>query len=153
MPSSDKFTVSEPLTDDDFRQYYKLRFDVLRAPWGQPPGTEKDNEEVISIHACVKTSDGNIIGVCRMQDAGPGQVQLRYMAVDPNFQGKGIGKLLLDYLENKALRDGKSKIILQARENAVRFYERNGYTVTKKTHLLFGEIQHFLMEKELNQKS
>jgi hypothetical protein len=38
---------------------------------------------------------------------------------------------------------------LQARENAVAFYERNGFHVVKPSFLLFNEIQHFLMEKML----
>jgi hypothetical protein len=41
---------------------------------------------------------------------------------------------------------------LQAREKAIPFYERLGYKVVEKTHLLFGEIQHYKMRKEITPK-
>ena len=40
-------------------------------------------------------------------------------------------------------------VILQARQDAVPFYEHHGYNVVEKTFLLFDEIQHYLMRKEL----
>ena len=33
--------------------------------------------------------------------------------------------------------------------DVLQFYKNNGYEIVKKTHLLFGEIQHWLMGKEL----
>ena len=53
------------------------------------------------------------------------------------------------FLEKIALEQGVRWIILQARGNAVQFYKNNGYEIVQKTHLLFGEIQHWLMRKEL----
>jgi predicted GNAT family N-acyltransferase len=38
-------------------------------------------------------------------------------------------------------------MILQAREGAVKFYQSLGYKVIEKTYLLFGQIQHYKMEK------
>jgi predicted GNAT family N-acyltransferase len=42
----------------------------------------------------------------------------------------------------------EKNVILHAREMAVPFYERMGFQVTEKSHLLFGEIQHYLMQKK-----
>jgi predicted GNAT family N-acyltransferase len=47
------------------------------------------------------------------------------------------------------MQSGRSKIFLQARENAVPFYITMGFRVTEKTFLLFEKIQHFAMEKDL----
>jgi predicted GNAT family N-acyltransferase len=41
-------------------------------------------------------------------------------------------------------------VVLQARESAVPFYKSNGYEIVKKTHLLFNEIPHWLMKKNLS---
>ena len=41
------------------------------------------------------------------------------------------------------------EIILQSREIAINFYKKLDYKVEKKTHLLFDDIQHFLMKKYL----
>jgi ribosomal protein S18 acetylase RimI-like enzyme len=38
---------------------------------------------------------------------------------------------------------------LHAREIAIGFYQKLGYQMIEKSHLLFGEIQHYLMEKTL----
>jgi ribosomal protein S18 acetylase RimI-like enzyme len=71
------------------------------------------------------------------------------VAVASNQQGKGLGKQLMNYLEAKAKEQGLSKIVLEARENAVPFYENLGYRITKESYLLFGAIQHYTMEKSL----
>ena len=71
------------------------------------------------------------------------------MAVADNYQGQGLGSKIVTALEDIALDKGVSRIILQARENAVKFYERNGYEIIEKSYLLFDEIQHWLMKKEL----
>ena len=38
-------------------------------------------------------------------------------------------------------------IILNARENAVPFYQKLGYNITEKSNLLYGKIQHYRMQK------
>jgi predicted GNAT family N-acyltransferase len=43
----------------------------------------------------------------------------------------------------------EKNVILHAREIAVPFYERMGFHVAEKSHLLFGEIQHYLMQKKI----
>ena len=55
----------------------------------------------------------------------------------------------MEFLETKARELGCEFITLQAREKAVSFYERHGYELVKKTHLLFGSIQHYQMKKLL----
>jgi GNAT superfamily N-acetyltransferase len=71
------------------------------------------------------------------------------MAVNEAFQGKGVGKALIKFLENRAVTMGIGTIILQARENAVNFYLSQGYSVVEKTFLLYDSIQHYLMQKNL----
>jgi GNAT superfamily N-acetyltransferase len=71
------------------------------------------------------------------------------MGIVDEAQGLGIGRLLIDYMELKAKNHGTTTMILQARENAVDFYKKCGYTVKEKTFLLWNIIQHYLMTKEL----
>jgi len=51
-------------------------------------------------------------------------------------------------MEAEAWDSGAIEIILHARENALGFYEKLGYVSVEPSHLLFGEIQHFLMKKK-----
>jgi ribosomal protein S18 acetylase RimI-like enzyme len=93
--------------------------------------------------------EGNdILGVCRLHINKDGTGQIRFMAVEPEQRGKGIGRRLLYKAEEKAISLNISTIILQARDNAVGFYESEGYAVVEKTFSLYG-IQHYLMSKTI----
>jgi N-acetylglutamate synthase-like GNAT family acetyltransferase len=141
--------VQEPVSQEDFEQYYHLRWLVLRAPWQQPPGTERASDDAQAIHAMLVDEENSVAGVCRLHFESAEEGQLRFMAIREDLQGKGLGKYLMHYLEEKARQAGRRYITLQAREKAVNFYKRHGYEVVKKTHLLFGSIQHYQMQKFL----
>lgn len=142
--------VKIPATPKEWEQYYNLRFTVLREPWGQLKGSEVLKDEDQADHAMIVDAETNeIVGVARMQTNTPTQGQVRCVAVSPNVQGKGVGKLLMKYLEDVAKEKGIKEIILDARENAVKFYQSIGYTIFEDSYLLFGEIQHYKMRKEL----
>lgn len=125
-----------------------LRYEVLRKPWNQSKETATDNHEESSINAFIESED-RLIACGRLQDNGNGVGQIRYMAVHPDFQGKGLGKLLVEKLEEEAKQIKLSKLELQARENAVEFYQNCGYTVKEKTFKLWDIIQHYLMVKNI----
>lgn len=138
-----------PETDSDFENYYHLRWKELRAPWGQPKGSEKDSDEKSSVHFALVNSNNEWIGVCRLQKNSQTEAQVRYMAVRRDHQHRHLGDLLLKAAEEKALDLKCNYIILHSREKAITFYERNGYAVQEKTYLMFNEVQHFLMRKNL----
>ena len=141
--------IVEPQTQKEFEAYYLLRYETLRKPWGQPIGSEKDEQENESIHIMACDDDKNILGVCRLQFNSSDIAQLRYMAVKDGTQGLGIGKKIIEYAERIAKEKSAQKIILQSREIAIGFYEKCGFTIVEKSYLMWGEIQHYLMEKEL----
>lgn len=149
MDTPFSITIKEPQTSKEFEAYYLLRFEVLRKPWNQPLGSEKDNNEDISTHIMACDQNNTILGVCRLQLNSATEAQLRFMGVKENTQGLGIGKKLITYAEQKAKQQGTSKVILQAREIAVEFYKKCGYSVVEKSFLMWNEIQHYLMEKKL----
>lgn len=141
--------IGAPATDEEFEKYFDLRWRILREPWQQPRGSEKDELEHGSHHVMVCDENNQVIGVGRLHAATDTQGQIRYMAVDTARQGKGIGGLLLKELERIAKEKKFSSILLHARENAVPFYLQRGYTQLEKSHLLFNSIQHFKMIKYL----
>lgn len=141
--------LQEPVSQEDFEKYYQLRWEVLRKPWNQPKGSEKDENENTSIHVMAMDDAGECVGVSRLQFNSAEEAQVRFMGVRDDQQGKGVGKKLMHYLEEKAREKGAKKIMLQARENAVAFYLSIGYVVEEKSFLLWGIIQHFRMGKNL----
>jgi N-acetylglutamate synthase-like GNAT family acetyltransferase len=138
-----------PATPEEWQQYYQLRYDVLRAPWQQARGSEKAEDDAAATHAMLVDDAGEVLGVCRLHLATPTEGQIRFMAVRPDQQGRGLGRTLLQHLEAEARRQGAQVMTLQARENALPFYKSSGYSIKEKTYLLFGEVQHYRMEKAL----
>jgi predicted GNAT family N-acyltransferase len=143
------YSVSEPVSPEDFAKIFNLRFDVLRAPWNQPRGSEKDENESSAIHALIKDKSGKCIASGRLQFNNAEEGQIRFMAVETEYRGQGLGKMILDFLEQKAKANNTFSIVLQARENALQFYERAGYINEGKSFLLFDSVQHYRMRKQL----
>ena len=140
--------IKSPQTESDWKAYYALRFNVLREPWNQPLGSEVLADEDQAIHA-IAIDDNEVVGVARMHESAEKQGQVRCVATATEAQGKGIGKAIMAYLEEKAKQKGWTEIVLEARENAVPFYKAIGYTIVAESYLLFGEIQHYRMQKSL----
>ena len=140
--------IKSPMSQDEWESYFRLRFTILREPWNQPLGSEVLADESEAIHAMV-IEDDQIIGVARMHKSGENQGQVRCVAVAVEAQGKGVGKAIMLHLEGKAKEMGMQEIVLEARENAVPFYKSMGYVIEKESYLLFGEIQHYRMKKDI----
>jgi ribosomal protein S18 acetylase RimI-like enzyme len=143
-----EIVIREAQTEKDFDRYYELRWEVLRRPWNQPKGSEKDKYEDKATHviACL---NNKIVGVGRVHFSSEKEAQIRYMAVKPKYQRKGVGGLILEELERVAKEKGADYIVLNARENATNFYKTHGYEVLEKAHTLFGSISHWKMRKKL----
>lgn len=135
--------------DDEFKKIINLRYEVLRKPWNQPIETATDDLEKTSFNAFIKNEHNDIIACGRLQINHNQIGQIRYMAVAPNLQGKGYGQMILKFLESHAKQLQLKSIELQARENALEFYKKNGYAIKEKSFLLWGIIQHYLMVKDL----
>ena len=145
--------IITPSSEEDFLLYYELRWKILRKPWNQPLGSERDNLDNTSYHVMVCENDRIPIGIGRLHFNNTHEAQIRYMAVDEEYQGKGVGTLVINALEKYAKDQGAHYIMLNARENAVPFYQKNGYNIQEKSYLLFDDIQHFKMKKLLKNLS
>lgn len=142
--------IRTPLNLDEWGQYYDLRYRLLREPLEQPRGSERNDADEFSIHLAY-FEQGKILGVVRLDTHESDEIaQIRFMAVDFGAQGKGIGRLLMTEAELYAKNLRYRKVMLQARENALPFYKSMGYQLIEKSHLLFGIIQHYKMEKFLD---
>ena len=142
------YTVQIANTQNQIDGIIDLRYDILRKPWSQPKETSTDGMEETTINALIE-DNGKALACGRLQDNGGGIGQIRYMAVDANCQGKGLGKLIVTKLEDEARKINLHTIELQARENAVEFYKSQGYVVKEMSFKLWDIIQHYLMTKNL----
>jgi thiamine transport system ATP-binding protein len=114
---------------------HELRRKVLRA------GTPSDrvqlpgDEDVGTAHLAAVDAAGRVVGVATLVDApceprpGAPARQLRGMAVDPAWQGRGVGRMLLDGLAELARAEGAEVLWANARDTALGFYLRGGFIV------------------------
>ena len=93
--------------------------------------------------------DRTVIGVGRLHFNSIREAQIRYMAIAADRQRQGLGSRLLEALENRARELGAARLMLDARETALRFYLIHGYRTFEPGHMLFNSIAHIKMEKAL----
>lgn len=139
--------IREPRTKEELDRYYDLRWRVLRQPLGMPRGSEKDELESVSTHM-VAVDKGRVVGVGRVHFNSRREAQVRYMAVDDSWKGKGVGKGILDALERVAAKGGAEKIVLNSRGSATVFYRKCGYHTVGEMFVYLG-IEHQKMLKTL----
>ncbi len=144
-----KIRIVTPQSAEDFQRYFDLRWRILRKPWGQPPGSERDAYEKEAIHVMACDAEGVPIGIGRLHLLSPTKAQIRFMAVEERFRRRGIGSAILKELERRAKALGIRRIVLNAREAEKGFYEKHGYRNLGKGPTLFGAIGHVRMAKDL----
>jgi predicted GNAT family N-acyltransferase len=144
--------IRSPQNDAEYAQYFELRWQVLRAPWGQPPGSERDEFDAAdrdAEHALLLADSGAAVAAGRLHFNSTDEAQIRYMAVSESARGQGLGRRIVDYLEAKARDRGAKRVVLNARDAVAAFYKRLGYRIVGEGPLMFGSIRHVQMEKVL----
>jgi N-acetylglutamate synthase-like GNAT family acetyltransferase len=140
--------ILRPLSKEHFDLMYSLRWNVLRKPWNQPKGSEKDDIENES-YPFIVVYDEKVVATSRLHKNSENEGQIRYLAVKEEYRNQRIGNKLVRYIEGFATCLGLKIIILNARKTAKDFFEKIGYNIIGEGPLLFDEIEHFIMRKEL----
>jgi predicted N-acetyltransferase YhbS len=142
--------ITSPKTREEFKAYYDLRYKVLREPWGMQRGTEKDDFEPISDHyMAVDEKTGEIVGAVKLFEKEPGLGWFSHLSVKESWQRKGVGKLLLEFVEEKAKEKGYKALGCLSRLNTTSYFEKAGYKVAGLPVHYFGTTQVVWMQKEL----
>jgi ribosomal protein S18 acetylase RimI-like enzyme len=131
----------------EYKQMVDLRQQVLRKPLGLEFTKEELDQEKNDV-LIAAYEDDRMLGCCILTEVEPDKVRLRQMAVISGLQGKGIGRVLMQFAENIARDRGYKKLTMHARKAVIGFYEKLGYKVVGEE---FQEvtIPHYVMEKAL----
>lgn len=111
-----------------------LRRRVLRSHRPGLPVTNPEDDRRGTFHLGVVDDGGAVLAVGSFSpqpcDAAPGRraVRLRGMAVEPSLQGRGLGALLLRAAVDRLRADGVEVLWAHARDTALAFYVREGFT-------------------------
>mgnify|MGYP001031652987 CR=1 FL=1 len=142
--------IKSPQNLEEYRQYYELRYQVLREPWGQVRGTEKDDYEPVSDHfMALEQATGKLVGVVKLFEKEPGLGWVSHMAVTSTHQRKGIGKLLMAKVEERARERGMTRLGCFSRLTTTEYFKRMGFEIAGLPTRYFGNTQVVWMEKEL----
>jgi N-acetylglutamate synthase-like GNAT family acetyltransferase len=142
--------IKTPKTKDDFKSYYALRYKVLREPWGHPKGTEKDDYEPISEHfMAVDDTTGEIVGVAKLYEKDAKTGHFSHLAVATQHQHKGIGRILVQAVEQHAKLRGFTTLGAMTRVTATAYFEKHGYHVAEIPSPHLGTTHLVWMEKDL----
>lgn len=141
--------IRKPISKEDFEKMYDLRWRMLRKPWNQPRGSEKDNEEAKS-YPFIVTINEKIVATARFHKNSEDEGQIRYLVVEKDYRNVRIASILMRYIEGFAISLKMNSIILNARKTVKEFFEKLKYEIVGEGPLLFNKIEHFLMRKILS---
>lgn len=92
-------------------------------------------------------TDNKLVGIVSLFDKN-GDFQFRKLAVDPDYQGKGIGNDLLTYIIDFSRNEGGKRIWCNARSTATGFYDKNRFRHTSEFFSRNG-FDYEILEKSL----
>ena len=132
--------------DPKYQELWNLREAILRKPLGLSLSNENLSRDLTNTIFIAQHND-KIIGCVLMEPKDNDTVQLRAMAVYNEWQGKGVGRMLVQALEAHAWQNGYNKIILHARKVVLPFYQSMNYQLHGDEFIEVG-IPHYHMEKK-----
>ena len=138
----------QPFENQDTEQIVKLILNIQQNEF-QVPITINEQQDLLDIPNFYQQKKGNfwvakheneVVGTIALIDCGENIGAIRKMFVKKEFRGKehGIAQKLLDILVESAQENQITNVYLGTLERlqaAIRFYERNGFTLIEKQNL------------------
>ena len=77
--------------------------------------------------------DNNIVGCCALEVIWADLAEIKSLAIDEAYKGKGIGRMLVDAAVEQAVKLGVPRVFALTLEPA--FFEKSGFEIVKKEAL------------------
>ena len=132
---------------EEYRQLLDLRFEELRKPLGMEWTVDELKADEDDRHFGF-FGGRELLGTLVVSELGGGVAKLRQIAVTGARQGEGLGRRLMDSVEERLALDGVELCELNARLTVAVFYERTGYERVGGTFEEIG-IPHVKMRKRI----
>jgi predicted GNAT family N-acyltransferase len=138
-------------TDEELADALAVRREVFIEEQGVPEDLELDGKDDEAIHfVAYHTSEP--VGAARLREYdAPDTAKVERVAVLEAERGTGLGRRLMDAVEEAAKAEGYGEILLHAQSPVVGFYKRLGYETTSEEFEEAG-IPHREMRKSLDRK-
>ena len=148
MPeSSSDIIVKLVEIETELEAVIDIRFRVFVAEQHVPPEEELDEGDAGAPHV-IALHHSSTVGTGRLLARDPAIAVIGRMAVDQSWRRRGVGGLILDFLEEEARAQGLRRSVLHAQEYVKSFYAAHGYLEHGEP---FDEVNipHIEMRKEL----
>jgi ribosomal protein S18 acetylase RimI-like enzyme len=89
---------------------------------------------------------GRLLGFSVVLPIRGGRCELDDLFVEPDSMGRGVGRLLVTDVAERAAAAGASHVEVIANPNALGFYERLGFEITGQASTRFGDAPRMSLE-------
>jgi N-acetylglutamate synthase-like GNAT family acetyltransferase len=97
----------------------------------------------------VDETTGEVLGVIKLYEKTSGLGNVSHLAVSPAHQHKGVGRFLIEAVENRSRERGFKTLGAMSRVTATAYFEKHGYHIVGIPTLHLGTTHLVWMEKEL----
>jgi predicted GNAT family N-acyltransferase len=144
-------SVVQPQQEKLIKEIINLRYKILREPLGLSFSDDELLLESINNYflAISDIESQDLIGTLLLQIADdPSQLKMRQVAIRPDLQRMGYGRLLVQFSEDFAKSIKIKRLVLHARKSAIPFYVSLGYSFKDECFIEVG-IEHYYMWKDI----
>ena len=115
-------------SERDWHEYHSIRRKVLWERRGFSNYDENHADEYSPAnHPLLLRLNGRPIGTVRLDEFGNGTGAIRLVAIEPEFQGQGHGRVLSDFIENYARRLDIQALYVNAAPESIGYYGKLGW--------------------------
>ena len=132
---------------DIYKDALKIRYKVFVDEQKVPVDLEIDELESMCMHGVIYDSS-KAIATIRIYPLKSTEYKIQRVAVLSDYRSKGVGRLLMQEVENKIKRKNNQRLILDSQNKAIPFYKKLGYKISSSEFMDAG-IPHHRMTKEI----
>lgn len=140
--------VAVAVDEADVAACLDVREAVFVGEQGVPRDRELDGKDDAATHFLGRDGAGEPVACARLREYEPGTAKVERVAVVPERRGEGLGRAVMDVVEDHARGAGYDEVVLHAQVPVVGFYEALGYEVEGEPFEDAG-IPHRRMRKSL----
>ena len=133
---------------DDFREECELRNEVLRVPIGLSLYDENLEAENQHLHFGLFGACHDLLACAIAAPLSTTEAKIRQVAVRPEVQGQGIGRRIINGMEQDLALRGFAHLVVHVRMTAFGFYTRLGYGPVDHEFIELG-MPHIRMAKNI----
>jgi predicted GNAT family N-acyltransferase len=132
-----------------FPDAYEVRRDVFIEEQDVDEDIEMDGNDDEATHFVIYDSDADRpVGTARVRYKDDETAKAERVAVLSEYRGEGLGRWLMELLEDEAREQDCSRVVLNAQTAVEGFYRSLGYAVVSD-EFMEADIPHVEMKKEI----